>query len=371
MRVALVTPYDLDMHGGVQQHVTHLASGLRKLGDDVLLMGPGRVPGDNLTPLGVPIPIPSNGSISRVALSPLVWRRTTSAIRDFEPDITHVHEPTVPLVGPAAVFGNRSPVVATFHAWSDRDRGYRMLQPLTARLLERIDACIAVSPAAAAFHAGALGVSESIFSVIPNGVDVARFRDREPLDEMSGAPSLLFVGSLTPRKGLDVLIEAFVDLKSTKPEVRLFVVGDGPDKERCMALLPDDLEPDVVFVGRVSNEELPRFYASADLFVAPARGGESFGIVLTEAMAAGTAVVASDTPGYASVITDGVNGRLVPVGDSGALADALGSLLDSPDTRRSLAEGGTAEVTRYDWPVVTAQIRDLYEDVLSNKATAA
>ncbi len=188
---------------------------------------------------------------------------------------------------------------------------------------------------------------------------------------MADRPNLLFVGRLEPRKGLDQLLHAFTILKATRPHLRLYVVGDGPDRDRAEALLPAGLRTDVVFLGRVDQDELPRFYASCDLFVAPALGGESFGIVLIEAMAAGRPVVASDIPGYASVITDGVTGRLVPPRDPEALAATIGTLLDTPATAAALAAAAAEHVERYDWAAVAERARAVYERVLGTRSTSA
>ncbi len=219
---------------------------------------------------------------------------------------------------------------------------------------------IAVSDAAAAYHARALGLQPTDFDVIPNGVEVDRFASARPLDSMRATPSLLFVGRLEPRKGLATLVSAFVLLKEHHPDVRLFVVGEGAEREAAQADLPMRLRSDVVFLGRVDHDELPRLYRSADVYVSPALGGESFGIVLAEAMAAGATVVASDIPGYRSVVTDDVTGVLVPPGDPKPLAAALAALLDNPRRARALAEQGRADVGRLDWSVVAEQVRATY-----------
>ncbi|MGH3443220.1 MAG: glycosyltransferase, partial [Nitriliruptorales bacterium] len=173
-----------------------------------------------------------------------------------------------------------------------------------------------------------------------------------------------FVGRLERRKGLEQLVRAFVRVKRHRPTVRLLVVGDGPERARCQQLLTARLRADVLFLGRVDEEDLPRFHASADLYVAPNLGGESFGIVLLEAMAAGLPVVASDIPGFRSVIRDGVEGRLVPPGNVAALAEAIDALLANPALRDALAEQAATSAERYDWPVVVDDLRRIYQRVL-------
>ena len=360
MKIAMVSPYDLTVPGGVQSHVAHLAAALTDLGDEVVLLGPGSAPGHLGVGRGVRVPF--NGSVAPIALGPGVARRTVATLRDVAPDVVHVHEPLVPWVGLAAARSEVAPVVATFHAWSSTHRAYRLVRPIGRRVFDQLAAPLAVSAAAASYHAEALGVSTRAFTVIPNGVDVGRFRGIAPLEGVHDAdrPTLLFVGRLEQRKGLEPLIRAFTLLKAERPDLRLLVVGDGPERQRCQELLPTRLRADVVFLGRVADEDLPGCYAAADLYVSPALGGESFGIVLLEAMAAGRAVVASDLPGYRSVVTDGVEGRLVPPGDPSALATAIGALLDNPSLRDAMAVQGRRAVEAYDWPVVAGRLREVY-----------
>lgn len=363
MRVAVVSPYDLTVPGGVQSHVAHLAEALQARGDEVVVLGPGS---DAAPTLGRSLRVPFNGSVAPIAPSPAVLRRLRAQLRDVAPDVVHVHEPVVPWAGLAAVRADVAPVVGTFHAWSSSTRAYRLARPYARHVLAGLAAPLAVSDAAAGYHAAALGVPAGRFRVIPNGVDVARFADAAPVPEIVDAPhpTLLFVGRLEPRKGLEPMIRAFTLLKTRRPDVRLYVVGEGPERDRCQQLLPARLRADVVFLGRVANDELPRFFASCDLYVSPALGGESFGIVLLEAMAAGRPLVASDIPGYRSVARDGEQGRLVPPGDARALADAIDDLLGNPALQRAMAEEGRRTASGYDWPVVAARIREVYEGVV-------
>ena len=226
---------------------------------------------------------------------------------------------------------------------------------------------IAVSPAAAQFHAAALGLHTNDFRVVPNGVDVGRFAEAHPLDRLRGdGPVLLFVGRLEQRKGLEHAVRAFAHLKTRHPTLRLVVVGDGPERERCQELLPAGLRVDVDMLGRVSDSDLPRCYASADVFVAPATGGESFGIVLLEALAAGTPVVASDLPGFRSVVDDGRTASLVPVGDARGLADAVDALLSNQSLREAQVTAGREAVEEYDWPWVATRVRSIYREALES-----
>lgn len=355
MRIAVVSPYDLEVPGGVQGHVTQLAHALEGAGDDVAVLGPRRS-----------TRVRFNGSVAPIGLGPGEARELRGRLAEAAPEVIHVHEPLVPSVGVAAARSDLAPIVATFHAWSDRDRLYRLARPVTRRVVDALDALLAVSPAAAAYHADALGLAHRRFAIVPNGVEVARFADATPLEGVADPdrPTLLFVGRLEPRKGLAVLIRAFTLLKSDHPDLRLVVVGEGPERERCQSLLPARLRADVLFLGRLSDADLPRVFAACDLYVSPALGGESFGIVLLEAMAAGRPVVASDLPGYRTVVTDGREGRLARPGDPARLAHAIGALVANPSLRRAAAEQGRDTAARYDWSVVAAAVRRHYLAVL-------
>ncbi len=368
MRVALVCPYDVSIPGGVQGHVLALARQLRQDHDDVVVVAPSEGGGrhEGVVPVGGSVRIPFNDSQAPIALSPRSVRRAMAAIDRFRPDVIHVHEPAAPLLSLAVCLRGPRPLVGTFHAWSDSDRLYRVARPLVRAGIDRLSARLAVSAAAAAYHAGALGLPEGAFREVPNGVDVDRFASAEPLPELAGerGDRLLFVGRLERRKGLEQLLRAFIHVKAQRPGVRLFVVGEGPERSRCQSLLPARLRSDVVFLGEVAHDDLPRFYASADLFVSPALGGESFGIVLLEAMAAGLPVIASGIPGYRSVVQDGIEGRLVPPGDSRALAAAVDTVLENPALREAMADEGRRTVASYDWSVIAERTRDVYRSVV-------
>lgn len=366
MRIALVSPYALDVPGGVQSHVLSLADALLRGGDDVRLIAPG--PGDH-TSVGPARGIPFNGSVAPIAPGPAVARRTIAALRAFGPDVVHVHEPLVPVTGVAAATGaGDAAVVATFHA-SSSSRWLRAARPLGRRVLAHLDDLIAVSDAAARTHAAMLGVDTRRFHILPNGVDVRRFSQATPrpsIAELDG-PTLLFVGRLEPRKGLDVLVRAYTLLKTRYPDLQLVVVGEGPQLARSRALLPDRLSADLHLLGKLSGDELPGVFRACDIFVAPSRGGESFGIVLLEAMAAGCAVVASAIDGYRTVVTDGVDGRLVVPENPSSLAEAIGVLLDNPSHADALIAEGRRRVEEFDWQVVAAAIRARYVRALEHR----
>ena len=373
MKIALVCPYDWAKHGGVKAHVSALVTFLIAR-HDVRVFAPAsaalsRHGADRVVQaVGRPMSVPYNRSVAPVALSPWVVRRTSRALHEFEPHVVHVHEPAAPMVAAAAAAFGPQPIVGTFHTWSNRDRAYRLVAPVARRIAGRLDARIAVSPAAQQFAAQALHLPLGTFRLIPNGVPVASYAQAEPIPELVDPerPLLLFVGRLESRKGLDVLVRAFLRLRTTLPRVRLCVVGDGPERDRCQQMVPPSIRPDVLFVGAVSEEDKPRYHASADVFVAPNTGGESFGIVLLEAMAAGLPIVASDIPGFRTVMKDGRQGRMVPPANAFALADAIGTVLGNTRLASAMADEGRHTAAQYDWSVVGRRIEELYRHVLLN-----
>jgi phosphatidylinositol alpha-mannosyltransferase len=371
VKIALVCPYDWAKHGGVKAHVAALVDYL--IDDhDVRVFAPtstapSRHGADRVVQtVGRPLSVPYNRSVAPVALSPWVVRRTSRALHDFDPHVVHVHEPAAPMVAAAAAAFGPRPIVGTFHTWSQRDRVYRIVAPVARRIAARLDAMVAVSPAAQQFAAEALHLPLGSFRVIPNGVPVASYAKAEPIPHLldPDRPLLLFVGRLETRKGLDVLIRAFLRLRTTMPSVRLCVVGEGPERERCQQMVPPSIRPDVLFVGAVEEAEKPRYHASADVFVAPNTGGESFGIVLLEAMAAGLPIVASDIPGFRTVMKDGRQGRMVAPANAFALADAIATVLSNRRLGAAMADEGRRTAEEYDWSVVGRRIEQLYRHVL-------
>ena len=370
MRIAIVCPYDWTRPGGVQSHVAQLATQLGAR-HDVVVFAPHRravapaVDAPAVVDVGRPVRIRYNRSVAPVAVMPTAAIRVLRRLASFAPDVTHVHEPLSPLVSSTAAALGRRPLVATFHSWSDRDRMYRLVAPFGRFVSRRLDARVAVSPVAQVYAAEALGVPIGAFRVIPNGIAVERYAHAAPLDALRdpSRPLVLFVGRLEPRKGLDVLVRAFLRVRAAIPSVRLCVVGDGAARTRCQQMIPSSIRHDALFVGHVDEAEKPRYFASADLFVAPNVGGESFGIVLLEAMAAGVPIVASDIPGFRSVLRDGRQGRLVPPGDTPALADTMTTLLSNDKLRHAMAREGRRHADEYDWRRVAARIEALYHTV--------
>lgn len=358
MRVAVVCPYSLGVPGGVQTHVLALGRALRTLGVDATVVGPtdgdlASDPGVPVVSLGRSVGLSVNGSTAPLAIGPVVAARARAAVRGF--DVVHVHEPLQFAVSLTATATAPHPVVGTFHAAAESMVWYAAFRPLFRRAVARLDASWAVSAAAASLVDRYFGVRPPIE---PNGVEVARFADAEPLAQRAGVdgPVVLFVGRDEPRKGLDVLLDAWPRVCAAHPGAELWVAGPGTDTTTG---------PGVRAFGAVDEGTLPRLYRSADLYCSPARFGESFGIVLLEAMAAGTAVVASDIAGYAAVSRDGECCRLAPVGDPGALAAAVVELLDDPGARERLVGAGHARAAEFDWPGVAARMAAHYEAAMA------
>jgi phosphatidylinositol alpha-mannosyltransferase len=362
MRVALACPYAWDDAGGVQVHVRELAVRLRADGHEVLVVTPARTDPEEpwVVRIGSPLNVPYNASNAPIDPRPWSRRRVRHALATFGPDVIHAHQPTAPSTGMWATLEARAPVVGTFHSGATRARLYDVAAPLLRRAADRLAIRIAVSERAAAFERARIGGS---FRVIPNGVDVERFAHAEPMALGPGRKAL-FVGRLDERKGFRVAVEAFGLLGATRDDVHLVVAGDGPDRDAIDGL-PLGARARVTMLGYVPNEELPAVTAACGVYLGAAVGGESFGVVLIEAMAAGVPVVASAIPGYDEVVTHDVSGILVPPRDPAALAEAAGRILDDPALGARLADGGRARAAELDWGRVVPAIVDCYDEAIS------
>lgn len=311
---------------------------------------------------GGAVPVPYNGSVARLAFGFRPAGRVRRWIREGNFDLLHVHEPTAPSLSLLACWVATGPIVATFHTCNPRSRAMAVSAAVLRIALEKISGRIAVSEAARKTLVEHLGGDAVL---IPNGVAVPRFERSAPLDGWPGDEGAIgFLGRLDePRKGLGVLLEAFSELGEERPGLRLLVAGPG-DADEVRERVPEDLRDRVVLLGRVGDADKVRTYHSVDVFCAPNLGGESFGIVLTEAMSAGAAVLASDIPAFRHVLHDGAAGELFPVGDAVALARGAAALLDAPERRRALSEAARKAVQAYDWRTVAAEVVRVYETVL-------
>jgi len=360
MRVLLACPYAWESPGGVQVHVRELGGRLRKRGYEVLALAPGAGPPPEqwMRAVGRPVPLRYNRSVAPICPWPGSARRVAEEVRRFRPDVVHVHEPMTPSTSMFALLASDAPVVATFHSGATRSRLFDIAAPALRRLARRISVRVAVSRVAERFAASRLG---GRFEIVPNGVPVERFERAGPI-ELPGARRLLFVGRLDERKGFPTAVRAFGYLATDLPDLWLIAVGDGPDRE-AVRLLPPEVRARVHLAGRVDNRELPSLYAAADALIAPSLGGESFGVILVEAMAAGVPVVASDIAGYDEVVRDGVEGLLVPPGSPAAAARALRRVLVDRDLAGRLAEAGRARAEEFSWERVTDRLESIYRDV--------
>jgi phosphatidyl-myo-inositol alpha-mannosyltransferase len=368
MRIGLVCPYSLDVPGGVQNHVQDLADALIELGHEVSLLAPADEDSPlppYVVPAGRAVPVRYNGSVARLTFGPVSAARVRRWLQAGSFDVLHVHEPFVPSLSMLAVWAARGPVVATFHTAMARSRAMAAVQAALQLVLERITARIAVSALARRVqveHVGGGAVE------IPNGVAVARFSQAEPLPGWPGdcgpgyGGTLGFLGRFTePRKGFGVLREAFVAMASRRPGLRMLVAGPG-DVGQALSGVPAEVAHRIVFLGRVSEQDKARMLRSVDLYVAPNTGGESFGMILTEAMAAGAPVVATDLDAFRRVL-DGT-GRLFASGDPADLAAVVGHLLDDPAERAEMAARGRAAAEAYDWPVLARRVVEVYASAI-------
>ena len=368
LKIAMVSPYDFTWPGGVTMHVSQLARELGRSGHEVQVLAPHSPSRecqdrDLLVPLGRSVPLPSGGSIARVSLSWWLARKVRALLEREKYDIIHLHEPMAPILPLTVLEYSNTVNVGTFHACHNRHHLYRMSQPLIKRWHQRLHGSIAVSPAARSYVNSTFPGN---YEIIPNGIDVDHFSQKaEPWPQyQDGKTNIIFVGRLEKRKGLRYLLEAFGRLRWGKQDLRLIVVGPGnPDKDSYQILSSQNLH-EVEFVGRVSHEDLPRYYASADIFCSPATGAESFGIVLLEAMAAGKPVVASDIEGYRGVLTEGEEGLLFKNKDVGSLAAALETLIQEPLLRAKMGQRGRATAEKHRWQVVAGQVEEYYESCL-------
>lgn len=366
LRVGLVCPYTWDVPGGVQAHVRDLAETLLGMGHRVSVLTPAddesRLP-DYAVGAGRAVPVRYNGSVARLQFGPVSAARVRRWLRDGHFDVLHVHEPIAPSVSLLACMLARGPIVATFHTSTQRSRSLAAAQGMLQPFLEKIHGRIAVSAAARQVQVEHLG-GDAV--EIPNGVRIDHFAGAPPL---AGYPrsggTVGFIGRYSePRKGLSVLLAALDRLALDRPGLRLLIAGPG-DEAELHRILPQRLRGRVDFLGQVSEADKARMLASVDVYCAPNLGGESFGVILLEAMATGTAIAASDLEPFRRVLDGGplnvTAGRMFGTGDPAGCAAALAELLDSPDQRAALIAAGRDVVRAYDWPVVAAQIVRVYE----------
>jgi len=370
MKIGLVCPYIYPDGGGVAQHVGYLYENLRLRGHDVRIItashGPQRASEGDVIRLGVGFSVPTNGSMGTLTFSPRYLSQIRRMLDRERFDVLHFHEPFVPFLSVFLLRESNSVNVATFHAYAGFSPSYEFGRRFLQAHARRLHGRIAVSAAARHFIDRFF---PGDYKVIPNGVDLSRFDRAVPIARwQDGTRNILFVGRHEPRKGLLDLLKAYRLLKKTGCDCRLLVVGGGPQEREARRYVATRRLPGVEFLGRVSDAEKAQLFKTADVFASPATGGESFGIVLLEAMAAGAPIVCSDIHGYKGVVRRGREGLLVPPRQPKALAAAIGTVLDDDERRRAMSAAGLQRAEEFSWPRVTARVEAYYGFVIRRLA---
>ena len=364
MRIGIVSPYSLTVPGGVQAQVLGLARELRRRGHEARVLGPcdGPPPESFITPLGDSLPLSANGSVAPIAPDPSAALRTLRVLNDEQFDVIHLHEPLAPGPTSTALMVHRAPTVGTFHM-AGTSASYRILRPALSRLIARIDHKVVVSKDALALVERYLGGE---YEVLFNGVELDEIRSARPWpDSEDDAPVVFFCGRHEERKGLGVLIQA---VQQHSLAVRVWIGSDGPDTEELARSTAGDSRFE--WLGRVTDDEKFSRLRSADVFCAPSLHGESFGVVLIEAMAAGTTVVASALDGYRNVATDGVDSILVEPGDPAALADALRLIVNDRTLADHLRDAGMQRAERFAMTSLADRYVEIYQALTTRRAIA-
>ena len=359
-RIGIVCPYGWDTPGGVQAHIADLATYLISQGHYVSVLAPTsdeeNLP-DYVVSAGKPISIPYNGAVARILFGPIAFARVRNWIAQGEFDLLHLHEPAIPSIALLACFAAEGPLVGTFHASAKRQKAIFAIGPILEPVIEKLTARIAVSEAARETLTEHL---ETDAVVVPNGI-YARRLALGKLNEQWSGNSIGFIGRFQePRKGLMVLVEALPAIIREVPDVRIVVAGPG-DSAEFLQGVPSYLRNRFSFLGRISEEEKADFLHSIGVYVAPNTGGESFGIILAEALAAGAAVVASDIPAFQALLGNGKYGELFTSEDSSSLAESISKLLKDSARRDQLKSDGNVYAQYFDWDEVATRIYDVYE----------
>ena len=366
-RIGMVCPYGWDTPGGVQIHIKELAEYFIARGHDVSVIAPvsdeSAVVEPWLVPAGRPLSVPFNGSVARVAFGPVATSRVRQWIASNNFDLLHLHQPEVPSLSLLACWAAEGPMVGTFHTASPKQRTLAAAGPILEPIIEKLTARIAVSEMARNtlrehFQTDAV--------VIPNGIDLSKYSGAQRREAWSSDQSIGFLGRFEePRKGLEVLLAALPLISKSLPKFQLFVAGPG-NPEPILKSLPSQFRSHITFLGRLTENEKADFLRSVSVYVAPNTGGESFGIILTEAMAAGAAIVASDIPAFSEVLAHGEYGSLFVAGDSTSLAKHIIKVVQEKSSREEVVSRGLHASQRYGWESVATEIADVYELALAS-----
>jgi phosphatidyl-myo-inositol alpha-mannosyltransferase len=360
LKIGIVCPYGWDTPGGVQNHVRDLAEYLIAAGHNVSVLAPvideTKIP-SYVTSAGKPIAIPYNGAVARVLFGPIAFARVRQWIGQGDFDILHLHEPAIPSISLLACWAAEGPMVGTFHAAAKRQKAIFAIGPILEPVIEKLSARIAVSEAARETLTEHL---ETDAVVIPNGIYTDRYRDGVAQEKWQGN-TLGFIGRFEePRKGLSVLVDALPIISRFAPDVRVFIAGPGESDEVIESIDPQ-LRSRFTFLGKISEQDKANFLASISLYIAPNTGGESFGIILAEALAGGATVVASDIPAFDSLLNHGQYGELFESESSTDLAKRVIDLLRDEKRRVEIGKAGKLHAQQFDWKVVADQIFSIYE----------
>lgn len=378
MKIGIISPYDWSYPGGVRDHVQHLADEFTRMGHDIRILAPAsgakrKVAEKHVVKIGWTTPIPINGSIARIAaFDPILAVRVRKVLQRESFEIIHLHEPLIPGLNPAVLRLSRTINVGTFHASSSTSLtstphlAYTSAYPFLRPLFQRLAGRIAVSSAALQFVSRHFPAE---YRIIPNGVNLEHFSPViAPLPQfMDGKQNILFLGRFEKRKGAKYLLRAIPSIRERHPNTRFIFVGEGHLRQGFQRFVERQGWEDVIFTGYVSDEEKPHYFASADIFCAPATGGESTGVVLLEAMASGKPVVASNIEGYATVITPGIDGLLTTPRKSEELAHGIGQLLENDALRQQFTQAGLQKAREYAWPQVARRIMDYYYELIDER----
>ena len=363
MKIALVCPYDFAHPGGVANHITFLYKELLKTGHEVKIITPYSGNSDllenkDILPIGKPVSISSAGSIARITLSPMLSSPVKAVLEREKFDIIHLHDPLYSTLTLTVLQHSKTTNIGTFHAFQKTRIPYHLISPLFQGAFNKLHGRIAVSEPAKRFISRYFPAE---YNIIPNGIDFKRFSTPlPPIEKLrDGKLNILFVGRAEKRKGLNFLLEAYPLIKQEVPQSRLVIVG--PETRQKYEHIAKKLAlTDVVFTDYIPNDDLPAYYQTADVFCSPATGGESFGIILLEAMAASKAIVASSIDGYASLINNGVEGLMVPPKDIPALANTIVTLLKDEPRRREMGMHGRQKAEQYSWSNIAKAINEYY-----------
>jgi phosphatidyl-myo-inositol alpha-mannosyltransferase len=370
MKIGLVTPYIYPLPGGVNGHVEYLYQNLIARGHDVRIIssahGPQRQSEGDVIRLGYGFSVPANGSVGTLTFSPRYGALVREMLDQERFDVLHFHEPFVPFLSLVLLRQSQSINVATFHAYAGWSPAYEFGKRMLGRFARRLHGRIAVSAAARHFIDRYF---PGDYKVIPNGVDLRRFAEAQPFARWrDGTLNIFYVGRFESRKGLLYLLKAYRVLRKRGYDCRLLVAGAGPQEREVRRYIATRRLRGVELLGRISDEDKARYFATCDVYVSPATGQESFGIVLLEAMAAGAPIVCSDIHGYKGVVRRNEQALLVPPRNVPALTEAIARVLDDAEMRARMSASGRDRAVQFSWENITAKVDDYYSFVIRRAA---